>query len=83
MALNNYKGFNLFFDVSDESLRSRNQAVVMANIFEDHQRDGKLSINGTGLLLGYFDCIAHQFRGLVNNKFQLLLKERGYVIAKH
>lgn len=83
MAINMYKGFNLFFDISDKELRLRNQAMVMANIFDDHQRNGKLSVNGTGLLLGYFGEIAPQFRNELKERFAMILKERGYVKLKH
>lgn len=77
----NYKGYNLFFDLGEEELRSRNQAVVMANIALDHRTgDKKISPQGTALILGYFNEIAPQFRKKVFDKFQQRLQEEGFIV---
>lgn len=80
----NYKGYNLFFDIADEELRSRNQAVVMANIALDHRAaDKTINPMGAALILGYFNEIAPQFRKNVFAKFQHRLEESGFVQRKH
>ena len=80
MARNEYKGFNLFFDISDEELRSRNQAVVLRNIAQAHrQKDNNISAQGAGLIVGYFSEIAPQFRAKVMEKFEQAMKEDGFV----
>lgn len=75
----NYKGFALFFEISDEELRSRNQAAVIANIWEDNSQDKKLSKLGFNLITSYYAEIAPQFRGKVKDKLEKILAERGYV----
>ena len=76
-----YKGYELFFNIADEELRSRNQAVVMANIALDHRTDKKtISATGAGLIAGYFNEIAPQFRQKVLAKFQERMKEEGFLV---
>lgn len=77
----NYKGYALFFEISEEELRSRNQAVVMANIALDHRTAAKtISAQGAGLIMGYFNEIAPQFRNKVYEKFQQRLMEEGFIV---
>lgn len=79
---NKWKGYSLFNDVEDFELRSRNRGVVMANIFEEHLRDGVLSPVKAGLILEYFSRIPPTERSLAKDMFEAMLLERGLVGAK-
>lgn len=73
-----YKGFSLFFDIEDAALRSRNQAVVLANMAETSSKNRKISANGMGLIIGYFDKIPKEERKSVYDQFIQFMKERGF-----
>lgn len=79
--LNNYKGFELFTDILDDELRTRNQAVVLANIAEDHTKKKLITAKGASLILGYFQNIREADRNAVKNKFAENMKQRGFAIA--
>ena len=72
---NEVSGYPLFF-IEEES-RHRNRGVVMANIIEDHTKDGLMSARGTATLLEYFRLIGPVERKLAFSKLQSTLKERG------
>ena len=76
-----FKGFDLFTDIEDVSLRNRNRAVVLANIAEDNTRNRLISPGGAGLILGYFKQIPEHERDDVRNQFVQNMKERGYEIV--
>lgn len=76
-----YKGFSLFFDIEDSELRSRNQAVVLANMAESNSKNRKISPNGAGLIIGYFDRIPKEERKTVYDKFVSEMKTRGFEYA--
>ena len=76
-----YKGFSLFFDIEDSSLRSRNQAVVLANMAESNSKNRKISPNGAGLIIGYFDKIPKEERETVYDNFVVEMKARGFEYA--
>ena len=79
---NNYKGFALFNEIEDRELRLRNRAVVMTNIAEDHSNKSKMiSINGMGLIMGYFKSIPSDERNDQLNLFTQHMKERGFVLV--
>lgn len=78
---NNYNGFSLFNDIEDEALRTRNRAVVLANIFEDNSKDGKTSPKGASLLLNYFLALPEAARQSVQQEFIKKMAERGFRIA--
>lgn len=75
---NEYKGFSLFFDIEDAALRSRNQAVVLANMAETSSKNRKISPGGMGLIIGYFDKIPKEERKSVYDQFLQFMKERGF-----
>lgn len=77
----NYKGFSLFNDIEDVALRTRNRAVVMANIAESNSRERKISAGGMGLIIGYFDKVPKTERKEVMTKFIQAMKERGYELT--
>jgi len=76
---NEFKGFSLFFDIEDYELRHRNQATIMANIFEMNLNEkNKLNGRGFALVKGYFDSIPEDERKFVHDRFMSTMKERGY-----
>lgn len=80
--MNQYKGFELFGDIEDDALRTRNRAVVLTNMAHDHSRNRKISPNGAGLILGYFKAIPENERKAVEEEFVKQMKERGWELVK-
>lgn len=76
-----YKGFALFSDITDVALRTRNRAVVLANIATDNTRNRRISPSGAGLILGYFNAVPEDERAVVQNAFKSVMSERGYGLA--
>ena len=76
---NEYKGYSLFNDVEDVALQERNRAVIVCNIVEHNTRKGLITPRGAGLAMGYFNCIPVEQRKGVMEKFEELVKGRGYV----
>lgn len=76
-----YKGFSLFFDIEDATLRSRNQSVVLANMAESNSKNRRITPNGAGLIIGYFDKIPKEERKTVYDKFVVEMKARGFEYA--
>lgn len=82
MENNNYKGFSLFNDIEDETLRDRNRGVTMANIVEMNydNKAKKITPKGASLVIGYFNQIALEQRKQVSLVFERFLKERGFAV---
>lgn len=78
---NNYKGFELFNDIEDDVLRTRNRACVLANIFQDNSKNAKTTPKGASLILGYFKEIPENERKPVQERFVESMRERGFRIA--
>lgn len=78
---NNYKGFALFNDVEDDVLRTRNRAVVLANIAESNIKDRRINAKGAGLILGYFNQIPLAERNGVKDKFKADMIQRGFALV--
>ncbi len=81
MNENQFKGFELFKDIDDVALRTRNRAVVLANIAEDNTKARRISLKGVNLILGYFSAIPENERAVARTAFQDHMQERGYVVA--
>jgi hypothetical protein len=81
MASTNYKGFELFEDIEDAALRTRNRAVVLANIAEDHTKERRINAKGAALILGYFGSIPDSERGAVKDKFKADMISRGFALV--
>ena len=77
---NEFKGFSLFNDIEDVSLRNRNRAVVLANMADDNNKNNMISAKGGALILGYFQSLPEEDRADVRNRFAERMKELGYVI---
>lgn len=77
--MSNYKGFDLFDSINDVALRTRNQAVVLANIAADHSKNKKITPAASGIILGYFNQIVPEDRKSVEVQFTQAMKERGYL----
>lgn len=85
---NSVKGYSLFNDIEDATLRIRNRAVVMANIFEDNldpsqAKSNKPIIKGAGaaLLLKYLSSVSEVEQPQVWDKFKSVMAERGFSYA--
>jgi hypothetical protein len=80
---NEFKGFSLFNDIEDASLRTRNRSVVMCNIAEDHmdKKTKKLNPKGAALILNYFGLIPMEERDVAKNAFQEGMQQRGFILA--
>lgn len=73
-----YKGFELFNDIEDMALRTRNRAVVLANLAEDNTKNRLISAKGASLILGYFMSIPQEERKDVSDEFAKTMQARGF-----
>lgn len=81
MQNKNYKGFELFNDIEDESLRIRNRAVVLSNIAESNIKDKRINTKGVALILGYFNQVPMAERAAVKEKFKADMIQRGFALV--
>lgn len=80
-TINEYKGYSLFFDVDNVSLRNRNRAVVMANMFPKNKHgEDKVPLKVTVDMLTYFSRIPPAERKEVLILLTQRLAEEGYNI---
>lgn len=77
-----YKGFSLFDDVEDLALRSRNRAVIMANICANHNKDGNITPGGAALVMGYFNSIPQEEKAGVLKLYVQRMYEEGFKIEQ-
>lgn len=77
--MNEYYGYTLFNEIEDPALRTRNRAVILANIMEQNTKHQKISRKGAALALGYFNQIPDEEKQIVHDALTQQLKERGYV----
>lgn len=79
---NEFKGFSLFKD-QDEPLRSRNRAVVIANMAEDNMnKERMINVKGAALMLGYLNEIPQEERAATTAEFVKTMTERGFAVVK-
>lgn len=76
-----YKGFELFNDITDVILRTRNRAVVLANIAENNCKNRLVNANGASLIIGYFQNVPPEDRNAVKIKFAEVMQERGFYLT--
>lgn len=76
--VNSYRGYSLFKDIEDFTLRTRNRAVVLANIAEAHVKNKLISPKGAALILGYYNQVEMDEREAVMNRFKISMEERGF-----
>ena len=80
--VNEYKGYSMFNDIEDASLRSRNRAVTLCNIAEAHtNKEKRISPGGAALMIRYTEQIPEDDRKSVLEKMVVFMKERGYDLA--
>lgn len=72
------KGYSLFDDVQDRRLRIRNQAIVLANIFEDNMLGMSINKRGTELTLAYFQSVKDEDKQAVYTRYAEVMGERGF-----
>jgi hypothetical protein len=75
-----YKTLPLFDEIEDSALRTRNRAVIMANVSEQHTKDNKINVKGVALVLGYFNSIPEDERAGLYTEYEKTMKERGYAV---
>lgn len=73
-----YKTLPLFNDIEDTYLRTRNRAVIMANVSEQYSLNGKINVKGVALVLGYFNSIPEDERKELYSAYEKQMAERGY-----
>lgn len=73
-----YKGFELFNDIADAVLRTRNRAVVLSNMAQDHSKNQRINAKGVSLILGYFNQIPEEERNNVKEQFATVMQQRGF-----
>ena len=78
---NDYKGFSLFKDIEDQTLRNRNRAVILTNIIETNlnKETKKVNVKGTALVLNYFSQIPEDERKDVEDRFTVEMIHRGFI----
>ena len=79
---NEYCGFSLFNDIEDVELKTRNRAVIMANIAEQYimPLTFKIAVKGASLIVGYCNCIPKEERESLNTKFKAIMQERKFIL---
>ena len=78
---NEFKGFSLFTD-QEEPLRTRNRAVVLSNIAEDHtNKEKKISPKGAAIMIGYFGAIPKEERSNTAKMFAAEMNRRGFAVV--
>lgn len=75
---NEIKGYSLFMDIEDASLRNRNRYVVLANMAEAHTKHKLITEKGTFLILSYYNAVPPEDRKEVYDGFKAEMKRRGY-----
>ena len=83
MQNNNYKTLPLFSDIEDPALRTRNRAVIMANVSEQHTKKNKLTVQGVALVLGYFTSIPEDERKDLYDAYVEQMRSRGYATVSY
>jgi len=73
-----YKGFCLFNDIEDYMLKTRNRAVVLANIASDNSESSLINAKGAALILGYFQMVPTDEREDVQKSFKEAMISRGF-----
>lgn len=77
---NDYNGYPLF-NGADKEIRFRNRGTIMANITEDFSEDGKVTAQGTSLILGYFNAVPAVERKATMSAYRAELDVRGIMYA--
>ena len=79
---NTYRGYSLFNDIEDASLRSRNRAVTLCNIAEAHtNKEKRITPGDAALMIRYTENIPEDERKTVLEQMVVFMKERGYDLA--
>lgn len=76
-----YKGFCLFSDIEDYALKTRNRAVVLANLADDNSEARRITAKGAALILGYFQQIPTDEREDTKKAFSENMIQRGYLLT--
>lgn len=72
-----YKGYELFNDVEDIDLRTRNRAAVLWNIYESNTKQGRTTPNGVADMIGYMKELPQEDQQTVINKLSTFIEAGG------
>ena len=75
-----YKGYDLFTDVTDPDLQARNRAVVLWNIFESNSKNGKATPSGVIDMVSYTKMIPEDERKAALQKFSEIVNSDTAVV---
>lgn len=79
--MEHFKGFGLFNDVEDASLKAFNRARMLVNIAIDHSKNGKFNAKAVSLTSGYMKLIPKGERKAVVDEFVRLMKKEGFELG--
>lgn len=71
-----HNGYDLFMEVEDTDLRTRNRAVVLFNIYEDHTRNGMTNPEGLVQMMQYIQKLPEEDQPTVVSTLSLMLEPR-------
>ena len=72
-----YKGYELFNDVEDDALRTRNRDACLWNIYESNTKAGRTTPNGVADMVGYIKAIPQEDQQVVINKLSTFIESGG------
>lgn len=73
------KAPNLFKDIKNRSIRTRNQATIMANLFEDNiNKKRGVSSSGAATIMHYFTQVDNEDKDTVFKQYKEIMLERGF-----
>ena len=75
--MSEYEGYDLFNDVEDIQLKTRNRAICMWNIFQSGSKGGKVHKGTTATMFGYFTSIPSDERADVLSLLGEIYAEGG------
>lgn len=79
--MNEIRGYSLFNDIEDVSLRNRNRAVVLSNIAEQYTKKNLITPKGAHLILSYFEAVSDEDKKDVESRFKQEMILRGYNVS--
>ena len=81
---NKFKGYATFNEVEDRNIRTKNQAIILSNIFEDNLKEvgsnkaKVVSPQGASLVIQYFKEIRAEDKQVVLEKYGHIMIEKGF-----
>lgn len=84
MSKNNFKGFSLFNEVEDSTMRAYNRARLMVSMMEDNvdKVTKKVTAKGSHLVLQYFAQIPENERVDATKQVELIFQKKGINVSE-